>query len=314
VQLKEVKRQLLKVFIKFKYCLGNLHVNNNGGGSSNQINYNNNNIQQNPSNQNYQQNNNNMQIQKNYPQQNNNQNNNQNFNQNFNQQQPVKYNSNNIPQNSNLLSPIKKDEMHAFDTEVYSEEQFKELEQNGKVCIICLEPYSNKIEQKKIGCGHIFCKNCIMKCAEINPYCPVCRFQIDFDKEFNNGVRRVQPQQLNQNQQMNVQFQQQPQQQRIVYTGNNNNWNIHTLRNIFAVDPYFNRGNVNIFTTRFGHDNRFNQARVINPFFNNNPYFSNMSLFNTGGVRIINNGGGLFGNNIYRGYGGYGGYGGGFLW
>jgi len=39
-----------------------------------------------------------------------------------------------------------------------------------------------------------------------------------------------------------------------------------------------------------------------------------MSLFNTGGVRIINNGGGLFGNNIYRGYGGYGGYGGGFLW
>ena len=173
------------------------------------------NIQQNPNSQNIQSN---MRL--------NQQNNIQPNPNNQNPQQNVQINqqSNFQPSNNNLQNSQPKE---------LSEAEYNELVQSGKICVICLEPFSYTVESKKIECGHVFCKNCIMKSIELNPYCPVCRTQIDYDKEFNNGVRRNRPnngiriiingQEVNTNDQVfRVNF------------GNTGNWNISTIRNIFT--------------------------------------------------------------------------------
>ena len=143
-----------------------------------------------------------------------------------------------------------------------------------------------------------------MKATELNPYCPVCRYQIDWDKEFNGGVRRnlqgngVQNQ-INFNIPMNqgqVQMQGMQGQSYVINSNNLGNWNIHTIRNIFSVDPYYTRGNVNIFTTRFGNDSRFQQVRLTNPLFFGGGG-TNVYRTNRNNVQVISLGSG----NIFSG-------------
>jgi hypothetical protein len=171
---------------------------------------------------------------------------------------PIQQNSADIQQNNNIQQnkPEINDKIDLPTHTEVTDEEFKELEQNGKVCIICLEPYAENLTPYKIPCGHCFCKNCIMKSTEINPYCPVCRSVVDYDKEFNGGVRRAQPSQGQVQQQIPM----------------TQNWNIHTIRNLFSVDPYFNRGNDNFFNTRFRVDTRFIQSRNV---FNHDSFFQN---------------------------------------
>jgi len=254
----------------------------------NQINNNNNNINNNMNHHNLVQNEhldniNNIQINHN------NKNNSTNLNLNINDKdKDIKHN------NINNKDKYKDANNEEKEIKQLSEEEFKELEQNGNVCIICLEPYSDTVIKKTLACGHSFCKDCITRSAEINPYCPVCRAEIDYDKEFDGEVKRPGTNLQENIAGIQLTINNNGVQRSYVYNNNDGSWNIQTLRNIFSTDSHFNRGhhNSNLFATRFGNDRRFIQNRIQNPFFNFFNDNRNSNNYNSG-YRGFDN----FGNN-----------------
>ena len=131
-------------------------------------------------------------------------------------------------------------------------EEIKEMnklfDDNGIECPICLEPYTESIIKKKIICGHCFCYICISKAIQILPLCPLCRKNIDYNKEFTN---------LTENEGINLDIsQKRMEESKEISSATTSvfptqNWNVHTLRNILSNDNDFTRQNNNFFRIVF---------------------------------------------------------------
>ncbi len=152
-----------------------------------------------------------------------------------------------------------------------TKEEIEELNQvfndNGVECPICLEKYTEITEKKTILCGHCYCLICITKTLQILPLCPLCRREINFHKEFNITSKEGEDKEAK-SEDKETSTVSPP-------TTTTNNWNVHTVRNIFSNDNFFNRGNDKFFANRFGNNRTFKQAGMLSqndPFLRKNSF------------------------------------------
>jgi len=154
-------------------------------------------------------------------------------------------------------------------------EMNKLFDDNRIECPICLEPYTESSIKKKITCGHCFCYICISKAIQILPLCPLCRKNIDYNKEFTN---------LTENEGINLDIsQKRMEESKEISSATTSvfptqNWNVHTLRNILSNDNDFTRQNNNFFQNRFQNDRLFKQAGMVAY---DDPFFKSKNVFDS---------------------------------
>ena len=84
-------------------------------------------------------------------------------------------NNNSVDNNVNDESIWEENNFNADNIPDIKLEDVNELNDENKICLICLEEYKNNDMIKKLNCNHIFHSECLKKWLSINAICPTCR-------------------------------------------------------------------------------------------------------------------------------------------
>ena len=87
-------------------------------------------------------------------------------------------NNNSVDDNVNDVSILEENNFNADnipDIKLEDVNELNELNDENKICPICLEEYKNNDMIKKLNCNHIFHSECLKKWLSVKAVCPTCR-------------------------------------------------------------------------------------------------------------------------------------------
>ena len=84
-------------------------------------------------------------------------------------------NNNLVDDNLNGESILEENNFNADNIPDITLEDVNELNNENKICLICLEEYKNNDLIKKLTCNHFFHSECLKKWLSIKAICPTCR-------------------------------------------------------------------------------------------------------------------------------------------